>query len=318
MAVINTGLVLKGARSEFFDGLKSVPPAYKDLCTIINSTADVERYRWLGSTAQMRQWIGPRQAQPLYPETYDVANLKYEVTMEVDRTELEDDQTGQILVRARGMGINAGQFKDHIMADLLVSNAVAIAAGGTGAYDSAIVPAAPVPYFAATHTCRATGAATMTNLSTSAAVTATQPTTAEMITGIQTAVGAMRVLLNDQGEPIYVGGTGFKLIVPPVYEFPAREALQAQMLLGTNNIMSGFADIIVCPWLASVAIMYLAYTAGPVRPFIYQQRTPLEFVAKDRPDDDNTFTDDKYYYGARERFRIANGEWRYCIQHTFT
>ena len=309
MAVINTGLVLKGARSEFFDGLKSVPPHYKDLCTTINSTADVERYRWLGSNAVMREWIGPRQARPLYPETYDVANLKYESTLEVDRTELEDDQTGQIMTRAKGMGINAGVYKDHLLADLMVANAAtAFAYDGTGG---------TIPYFGATHPSRSGGAA-MTNLSTTAAATATQPTTAEMIIGIQTAVGVMRVLRDDQGDPIYVGGSGFKLIVPPVYEFPAREALQAQMLLGTNNIMSGFADIIVNPFLASVAIMYLAYTAGPIRPFIYQQRTPLEFVIKDKADDDNTFMDDKYYYGIRERFRIANGEWRYCVQHTFT
>ena len=308
MAVINTGLVLKGARSEFFNGLNSAPTYYQDLCTRIPSTIDVERYRWLGSNAMMREWVGPRQAAPLYPEAYDVTNLKYEATMEVDRTELEDDQTAQIGIRARGLGIVAGTHKDKLLASLLISNA-----SSTFAYDST-----SVYYFSATHSCRKT-AASLTNLYTTN-VDPLLVTTAEFKAAIMGCIGVMRTLLNDQGEPIYIGPGGFKIVVPPLYEYPAREAVQASILATTSNVIQGIGDVIVNPWLTApggTGLWYLLYTGGPIKPFIFQDREPLEFVALEG-NSEHGFKNDKYLYGVRARYAIANGEWRYAVQHTFT
>ena len=313
MAVINTGLVLKGARSEFFSGLMSAPTYFQDLCTRIPSAIDVERYRWLGSNAMMREWTGPRQTAPLYPESYDVANLKYEATMEVDRTELEDDQTAQIGIRARGLGIVAGTHKDKLLGNLLIAGS----AGTAYPYDSATIP-----FFHASHVIRKT-LSTQSNTTTSVAA-CSDPiitlTATEAKDAIMAAIARMRSMLNEQGEPIYIGPGGFKCVVPPVYELPFLEATQAGIVVSTTNVIQGIADVVVNPWLTtptSTGIWYLLYTGGPIRPFIFQDRTSLDFVALEG-NSEHGFTNDKYLYGVRARYAIANGEYRYAVQHTFT
>ncbi len=48
MAVINTGLLTKGLRSEFFARFDATPKHYQELATRIVSHSDSETYRWLG------------------------------------------------------------------------------------------------------------------------------------------------------------------------------------------------------------------------------------------------------------------------------
>ena len=81
MAVINTGLLTKGLRSEFFDRFNKTTTNYQDLSTRIPSTSDAETYKWLGTVPQMREWGTGRLAKGLRTESYSVENLKYEATI---------------------------------------------------------------------------------------------------------------------------------------------------------------------------------------------------------------------------------------------
>ena len=99
MAIMNTGLLTKGLRSEFFNRFEATPTHFTELATRIPSTSDSETYRWLGTVPKMREWGTGRLAKGLRTESYSVENLKYESTIEVDRDEISDDQTGQIRVR---------------------------------------------------------------------------------------------------------------------------------------------------------------------------------------------------------------------------
>src|SRR5262247_2042714 len=132
MAVINTGLLTKGLRSEFFDRLTTTPTWYQDLATRIPSTSDSETYKWLGTVPRMREWGTGRMATGLRTESYSVDNLKYEATLEVDRDEIADDQTGQIRLRIGELAQRAATHKDYLLSQLL------LAGESTGlAYDGA-------------------------------------------------------------------------------------------------------------------------------------------------------------------------------------
>ncbi|HOJ76444.1 MAG TPA: Mu-like prophage major head subunit gpT family protein [Phycisphaerae bacterium] len=76
MAVINTGLLTKGLRSEFFNRFQATPSVYGDLATRIPSTSDAETYKWLGTVPNMREWGTGRLAKGLRTESYSVENLK--------------------------------------------------------------------------------------------------------------------------------------------------------------------------------------------------------------------------------------------------
>jgi len=140
MAVINTGLLTKGLRSEFFDRLGKVVTVYQDLSTRIVSTSDSETYRWLGTVPRMREWGTGRLARGLRSESYSVENLKYEATIEVDRDEIADDQTGQIRIRIGELAQRAATHKDYLLTQLLINGDSA----GFNGYDG-------VPFFSHSH-----------------------------------------------------------------------------------------------------------------------------------------------------------------------
>ena len=140
MAIINTGLLTKGLRSEFFQRFADVPAFYQDLSTRIPSTSDHETYRWLGTVPRLREWGTGRVAKGLRTESYSVENLKYEATLEVDRDEIADDQTGQIRIRVAELAERAATHKDYLIGRLLVLGTASEAA----AYDGA-------PFFSSLH-----------------------------------------------------------------------------------------------------------------------------------------------------------------------
>src|SRR6185369_4156687 len=114
MAVINTGLLTKGLRSEFFQRFRATPTQFQDLSTRVASTSDREIYKWLGTVPQVREWGTGRLAQGLRTESYSIENLKYEATLEVDRDEISDDQTGQIRLRVGELAQRAATHKDYL------------------------------------------------------------------------------------------------------------------------------------------------------------------------------------------------------------
>ena len=115
MALVGTGITEAGIRAEFFDRLEATPVAWRDLATIVKSSTGTERYRFLGTVPPMREWGTGRLARGMYAEAYDVENLKYEATIEVDRDEISDDQTGQIRVRINELAERAAQHKDALI-----------------------------------------------------------------------------------------------------------------------------------------------------------------------------------------------------------
>jgi len=55
-AIIDTGLVVPGLRSEFFARYDATQTYFQDLATQIQSNKEVENYKWLGSIPKMREW----------------------------------------------------------------------------------------------------------------------------------------------------------------------------------------------------------------------------------------------------------------------
>lgn len=52
---------------------------------------------------------------------------------------------------------------------------------------------------------------------------------------------------------------------------------------------------------------FLLCTNRTVKPIIYQERKPVEFVNKDKPTDDNVFNDRMFFYGADLRCNVGYG-----------
>jgi len=301
-AIIDTGLLTKGLRSEFFNRFEAVPVHFRDLATRVASTTDRENYKWLGTVPQMREWGTGRLAKGLRTESYSVENLKYEATLEVDRDEIADDQTGQIRLRIGELAERAATHKDYLISQLLILGE------STGlAYDN-------VAFFSASHLSGDSGA--QSNLLTFDAGSADDPTVDEFKAALKQSLAAMIAFKDDQGEPMLTGASGLVCVVPPGMLFTALEALNATVINSTSNVLSGVARVITLPWLTDASKWYLLKTDSFLRPFIFQDREPVEFNALTDSSDDG-FKREKYLYGVRARYCMTYGYWQYAVRTDF-
>jgi len=305
MAVINTGLLTKGLRSEFFDRFGNTVTYFQDLATRIPSTSDAETYRWLGTVPRMREWGTGRLAKGLRTESYSVENLKYEATVEVDRDEIADDQTGQIRIRIGELAQRAATHKDYLIGQLLINGATA----GYNSYDA-------VPYFGNSHVSGSSGSQS-NDLTCAAEDDNNEPTTDEFKGALKQAIAAMLSFKDDQGEPLPITMNGLTCVVPPTMLFTAMEAVNATVINQTSNVLAGAARVIALPWLTTPTLWYLLKTDGVVRPFIFQDREPVEFGTLAENSEDG-FKREKLLFGVRARYRMTYGYWQFAVRTTFT
>jgi phage major head subunit gpT-like protein len=304
MAVVNTGLLTKGLRSEFFNRFEAARTYYQDLATRIVSTGDSETYRWLGTVPKMRDWGTGRLAKGLRTESYSVENQKYEATVEVDRDEIADDQTGQIRVRVSEMAERAATHKDYLIANLLIYGETS----GYNSYDG-------VTFFNDSHSSGESG--TQDNKLTYDATDADNPTVAEFKAALKAAIATMLSYKDDQGEPMMIASTGLVCVVPPTMYFTSLEAISASVVNSTSNVLEGVARVMPLPWLTDASKWYLLKTDGVIRPFIFQDREPVEFGSL-AEDSEEAFKREKYLYGVRARYAMSYGYWQFAVSTDFT
>lgn len=304
MAVINTGLLTKGLRSEFFNRFDAATTYFQDVSTRIQSSSESETYKWLGSLPQMREWGTGRVAKGLGTESYSVENLKYESTLEVDRDEIADDKTGQIRIRIAELAERAATHKDYLIAQLLINGETS----GFNSYDG-------VSFFNDNHVSGSSGG--QDNKLTTVALDPDSPTTDEFKMAMKVAIGAMMAFKDDQGAPMSISATGLACVVPTTMYLTALEAVNATLVSNTSNVMAGAARIVGFPWLSDQSKWFLLKTDGVVRPFIFQDREPIEFTALTE-DSDEGFRREKFLYGVRARYRLAYGYWQHAVRMDFT
>ncbi len=304
MAVINTGLLTKGLKSEFFNRFEGTQTHFQDLATRIPSTSDSETYRWLGTVPQIREWGTGRVTQGLRTETYSVENLKYEATIEVDRDEIADDQTGQIRLRVGELAARAATHKDFLIGQLLINGATS----GFNSYDA-------VTFFNDAHVSGSSGS--QDNDLTFTAVSTSDPTVVEFKGALKQAISQMLAFKDDQGQPMMISASELVCVVPPTMFFTALEAINASMISSTSNVLEGAARVIAFPWLTTATTWYLLKSDGVIRPFIFQDREPIEFNALAEGSEE-AFKREKFLYGVRARYRLTYGYWQFAVRTVFT
>lgn len=303
MAVVNTGLAEPGLRSEFLKRFTETQSVFGDLATRIASTKDKETFKFLGSVPVMRAWGTGRKSVGLRTESYDVVNEKYESTIEVDRNELEDDQTEQIRLRINEMASRAALHKDYLIAQLLINGDQT----GFNSYDG-------VPFFDDAHVSGDSGS--QDNKLTSSASAPSTPTVAEFKTAVAGAIAAMLAFKDDVGQPMSMGASGLVAVVPPSMYVTALEALSATVIGNTSNALQGAARVLAFPWLSTATKWYLLKNDGHIRPFVFIDRVPVEFKAMEE-NSESGFVRDKFLYGVRARYAMTYGYWQYAVQTTF-
>lgn len=298
------GLIVKGAQAAFHQTLDAIPSVWQDHCAIYQSDTAVEPHAFPGFIPRPREFLSGRQIQGLRDFTYNVTNNEYELSIAIDRKHFEDDQTGLIAERMKEMAETWGTFKDYLFAQLLINGS----SSGFTAFDGTI-------FYADTRVIGAS--ANIDNLTTSvAAADPAVPTTAEFLADLKLSKASIRKYQDDTGKPFNsLAVQDLRVIIPPDFEAPVFEALNATFISTTDNVFRGMAQMDVLDYL-SAKVMYVNAVGATRKPFIMQQRMPLEIEILDSPE--AVALHNAVLVLCRERFVFAYGDPRRSIEHTYT
>ncbi len=108
-----------GYNTSFANGLGMAASTYERVAMRVPSTTRSQEYGWLGQMPRIREWIGERVIQSLNVYGYTIRNRPWELTVSVDRDDIEDDNIGIYAPLFTEMGRATGAFPDELVWPLL-------------------------------------------------------------------------------------------------------------------------------------------------------------------------------------------------------
>jgi phage major head subunit gpT-like protein len=273
------------------------------------SNQESETYNWLGQSPMMREWVGGRQAKGFRANGVTIANKKFEATLEIPVDWIRRDKTGQIMVRVNDLARRANAHWASLLSTLIIDGE------GTACYDG--------QYFFDTDHSEGDSGSQSNDIGYDAAVT-TAPTASEMQAAILNSIQAMYGFKDDQGQPLNEDATSFLVMIPVPYLQAAGEALGAQVISSTSNLITatgklgGFnVNLAVNPRLTWTTKFATFRTDGDVAPFIRQEEEPIS-VSAIAENSELEFTDDVHQYGIKAMRNVGYGYWQKACLTTLT
>lgn len=304
---IVTNSVLDGLRTTY-EGLfaqvfANTPTWYERLCSIVPSSAKSNTYGWIMNNFAMREWVGPRVVQNMQEHEWQVFNKLWEMTADLKRTDVEDDNLGVFATMTMpNLALSAKKHPDIRVKDVLQAGVSTLGFDGVNFFSTSHPTYINPP---------ATGAATYSNRFDTAPLDAD---------GVNTVRSTMAAYIGENGYPL--GVVPNLLIVPPQLEKAALVVAHSTTyavptVAGSGitpiaasatvtNVMKGWFDVLVIPELANQATTwYMADTSKPIKPLLFQPRIAPEIIARFNPQDPAVFNLDRYTWGVRARYEAS-------------
>lgn len=108
-----------GYKTTFAAALGQAASLYLAVATVITATTKEQKYGWLGKIPNVREWIGARAVQNLSASDYSIKEKAWELTIAVDRDDIETDNLGLYTPLFSEMGLSTGSKADMLVFDLL-------------------------------------------------------------------------------------------------------------------------------------------------------------------------------------------------------
>ncbi len=292
----------------FQDALVNQSPAHSmrlGLYSEMPSDTEFNTYDWLASQPGMREWLGPRIVEGFKERAFTIYNKHYEKTLEVNADKLDDSPMTAVGDAAARLSIlleAARKLEDDLLFNT-TSTAMGVISGllasatTTTCYDGQY-------YFDTDHPTDLDATGTQSNYeSTGFALSDTN---------FQTARARMMAFKGENGRPL--GILPNLLVVPPALEKTAHTIVTAQYgASGASNVQQGMARVEVIPELSALSdtAWYLFDTqSSGAKPFILQNRKPLNMVSLMGPTDAPVFDRNVYQWGIDRRVGAGFGVWQ--------
>lgn len=292
----NLQLLFQQFNTRYGDAYLSAPSAYDKISTAMPSATEQNVYAWMDFLdSKMRVWYGERYVRSIVSRGYVLTNLLFELTMEVPRTKIEDDQYGLYGKKVEMLGRQAKVWPDDQCFTALINGGAATSL----AFDN-------LPFFSASHLIDPSGvtAGTQSNdlgLAFTGANFATALATGKAYKGRDNV--PLGTFAN--GRPLLVMG--------PTLEKAGRDVVAANFLSPTatygaaaanapsDNTYMGAAELLVVPWITSATAWYLIDPSFGLLPIVWQLRQAPQVQTRTADTDEPVFTRDMLQWGLRAR-----------------
>lgn len=275
----------------FNKALETMTTQKEKIATTIPSTSKLNTYGWLGDFPQMKEWIGEREIQNLSEKAYNIMNKHFEMTVGVNRDDIEDDNLGMYTLQMQQMGQSAKEHQDILAIGMLPGGFKGLA------YDDK-------PFFATDH---AIGDKTYSNKGTA-------KLSADSYGAARASMASIR---NERGTALNIKPC--LLVVPPSLEAEGRKILTAELIDGTTNPWKGSAELLVDANVVNDEHpdnWFLLDTSKAIKPVIFQLRKNTKFVSLVNENDTNVFSKNQYLYGADGRYNTGYSYWQLAYGST--
>lgn len=108
-----------GFSTAYQGGLGSASSMHARVATPVPATTKEQKYGWLGKIPNVREWIGPRLVHNLQQHDYSIKEKPFELTIGVDRDDIETDNLGIYTPMFTEMGQSTGDHWDLLTFGLL-------------------------------------------------------------------------------------------------------------------------------------------------------------------------------------------------------
>ncbi len=194
---------------------------------VVDSDSADETYVDLGAVPQLRRWRGPRAAEQMRADEFTIVNDDFEATLRIARKGKRRDKTGKVQRRINDLVLSYNMHWWELVTDLIMDGEDSICFDGQFFFDT-------------DHASDKSG--TQSNDITSAAVDTAVPTSAEVKKALYGSIQKMMEQKDDQGRAAKRNVQSFLCMIPPSFIQPFEEALNAQVISQTTNVIVGQAS----------------------------------------------------------------------------
>ena len=267
-------------------------PYWNKLAMEVKSDTEAIVTAWMDRLPRLRKWIGPRVIHSPVVNARTLIHADHELTVSVPRNKIKDDQYGLYGPTVSMMGVSASRFPDYELAKILMDP--------PPAWDN-------VPFFGENHPA-GTNENGVAQFYSNVVDGLLSPETYKL------ARAQMRGIRDPMGNRMGIVGT--MLVVPPSLEDVAlrlaHQTFSPERVIGATagtgdvgtgeNIWKGTIEVIVIDDLEDEPdAAYLVASSLPLKPFVYVNREPPQFVQLTSPTDPNVFFLKEYIMGVELR-----------------
>lgn len=136
--IINAGnlrTLYTGFSTAFQGGLGTITPQFPRVAMTVPSTTSQNEYGWLGQFPRIREWLGDRVVHSLNAYSYAIKNRPWEMTVQVNRDDIEDDNVGIYAPMFTEIGRATSAFPEELLWPLLSAGFTSLCYDGQFFFD---------------------------------------------------------------------------------------------------------------------------------------------------------------------------------------